>query len=171
MLVRAMTRYFVVGFIVLAIGAVATASSSLACGANPLAVGPQPSIAGAPHFIWPARGKLVWDLCSDGSERRFDGINIAVREGTPVKAVADGFVAYAGSELKGFGNIVLISHGGGWVTAYAYASRLLVKRSDRVQRGQRIALSGRSPGTDAPMLHFEIRRDSSPIDPLRVLPK
>jgi hypothetical protein len=170
-MVRAMMRYFAVGFVLVAAGCVAAASASLACEAKPPPVGPEVSIDGAPRFMWPLRGLLLSDMCSDGSERRFKGIDIAVREGTPVKAAADGVVAYAGNELKGFGNIVFIRHDGGWVTAYAYADKLLVKRGDIVRRGQSVALSGRSVSTDTPLLHFEIRKQSSPVDPLRVLPE
>jgi murein DD-endopeptidase MepM/ murein hydrolase activator NlpD len=170
-MVRTMTRYFAVGLVLFVAGCVAAASSSSACEAKPPPVGPDVSIDGAPRFIWPVRGLLVSDICSDGSERRFNGIDIAVREGTPVKAAADGIVAYAGNELKGFGNIVIIRHDGGWTTAYAYAGSLLVRRGDVVRRGRPVALSGRGVATDAPLLHFEIRKQSSPVDPLRVLPE
>jgi murein DD-endopeptidase MepM/ murein hydrolase activator NlpD len=169
-MVRAMTRYFTVGLVLFAAGAIAAASASRACDAKPPPVGPDVSIDGAPRFIWPVRGILVSDMCSDGSERRFKGIDIAVREGTPVKAAADGVVVYAGDALKGFGNVVVIRHDGGWATVYANARNLLVERGHFVRRGRPIALSGRSFSTDTPLLHFEIRNQASPVDPLRVLP-
>ena len=159
-MVRTMTRYFAVGLLLVAAIAINAASASLACEAKAPPVGPEVGIDGAPRLIWPVRGLLVSDICSDGSERRFKGIDIAVREGTPVKAAADGIVAYAGNELKGFGNTVIIRHDGGWATAYGYADKLLVKRGDVVWRGRRLrcpaAASGRTrrsctsnPRTDA----------------------
>jgi murein DD-endopeptidase MepM/ murein hydrolase activator NlpD len=170
-MVRMMRRYFAVELLLFAAIAINATSTSLACEAKAPPVGPEVGIDDAPRLILPVRGLLVSDICSDGSERRFKGIDIAVREGTPVKAAADGIVAYAGDELKGFGNIVIIRHDGGWATAYAYAGKLLVKRGDVVRRGRPVALSGRSVATDAPLLHFEIRKRSSPVDPLRVLPE
>ena len=98
-----------------------------------------------------------------------DGINIAVPEGTPVKAAEDGVVAYAGNELKGYGNLVLVRHPNGYVTAYAHAKELLVKRGDQVKRGQVIAQSGQTGNVNAPQLHFEIRKGASPLDPTRFL--
>jgi murein DD-endopeptidase MepM/ murein hydrolase activator NlpD len=88
-----------------------------------------------------------------------------------VKAAADGIVAYAGDELKDYGNVVLIRHDGGWMTAYAFAETLLVKRRDIVRQGGPIALSGRSIATGTPLLHFEIHQRSGPVDPVRLLPQ
>jgi murein DD-endopeptidase MepM/ murein hydrolase activator NlpD len=98
-----------------------------------------------------------------------DGINISVPENTPVKAAEDGIVAYAGNELKGYGNLVLVRHPNGYVTAYAHAKELLVKRGDQVKRGQVIARSGQTGNVNTPQLHFEIRKGSSPLDPTRFL--
>jgi murein DD-endopeptidase MepM/ murein hydrolase activator NlpD len=98
-----------------------------------------------------------------------DGINIALPENTPVKAAEDGVVAYAGNELKGYGNLVLVRHPNGYVTAYAHAKELLVKRGDQVKRGQVIARSGQTGNVNTPQLHFEIRKGSSPLDPTRFL--
>jgi murein DD-endopeptidase MepM/ murein hydrolase activator NlpD len=98
-----------------------------------------------------------------------DGIDISVPEGTSVKSAEDGVVAYAGNELKGYGNLVLVRHSGGYVTAYAHASEVLVKRGDRVKRGQIIARAGKTGNVAAPQLHFEIRKGSSPIDPMQFL--
>jgi len=95
-----------------------------------------------------------------------DGINIALPEGTPIKAAEDGVVAYAGNELKGYGNLVLIRHADGYVTAYAHAKELLVKRGDPIKRGQTIARAGQTGNVDAPQLHFEIRKGPAPIDPM-----
>ena len=96
-----------------------------------------------------------------------DGINIAVPEGTPVKASDDGVVAYSGNELKGYGNLVLVRHSNGYVTAYAHASELMVKRGDSVKRGQTIAKSGQTGNVTSPQLHFEIRKGATPVDPMQ----
>ena len=100
-----------------------------------------------------------------------DGINLAVPEGTPVKAAEDGVVAYAGNELKGYGNLVLVRHANGFVTAYAHASEIMVKRDEPVKRGQVIAKSGQTGNVTAPQLHFEIRKGSTPVDPMQYLDK
>jgi murein DD-endopeptidase MepM/ murein hydrolase activator NlpD len=92
-----------------------------------------------------------------------------VPEGTPVKAAEDGVVAYAGNELKGYGNLVLVRHSNGFVTAYAHTSEILVKRGDAVKRGQVIAKSGQSGNVTSPQLHFEIRKGSTPVDPSQYL--
>jgi murein DD-endopeptidase MepM/ murein hydrolase activator NlpD len=94
-----------------------------------------------------------------------------VPEGTVIKAAEGGVVAYAGNELKGFGNLVLIRHSGDWVTAYAHSSEILVKRGDVVRRGQPIAKAGRTGNVSAPQLHFEVRRGASPVDPMDHLPQ
>jgi murein DD-endopeptidase MepM/ murein hydrolase activator NlpD len=99
-----------------------------------------------------------------------DGINLAVPEGTAVRAADDGVVAYSGNELKGYGNLVLVRHSNGYVTAYAHASELIVKRGDAVKRGQVIAKSGQTGSVTSPQLHFEIRKGSSPVDPMPFLP-
>ena len=99
-----------------------------------------------------------------------DGINIAVKAGEPVRAADGGVVAYAGNALRGYGNLVLIKHPGGWMTAYAHNSTLLVKRGDKVARGQEIAKAGATGVVSEPQLHFEIRRGSRALDPADYLP-
>ncbi len=116
-------------------------------------------------FRWPARGRVIAGFGTGGNE----GINIALPEGTPVRAAEGGTVAYAGSELKGYGNLVLIRHDNGFVSAYAHNSELLVARGDSVRRGQVIANSGRTGNVNAPQLHFEIRKGSDPVDPMPYL--
>lgn len=114
-------------------------------------------------FRWPARGRIIQGFNGrNGSE----GINIALPEGTPVKAAEGGVVAYAGSELKGYGNLVLIRHENGWVSAYANNGELTVKRGDKVSRGQTVAKSGQSGNVSTPQLHFELRKGSTPVDPM-----
>ena len=118
-----------------------------------------------PEFRWPARGRIIQGFASGGN----DGINIAVPEGTQVKAAEGGVVAYAGSELKGYGNLVLIRHPNGFVSAYAHNGELDVKRGDQVKRGQTIAKSGQSGNVGSPQLHFELRKGSTPVDPTSYL--
>ncbi|HCC25523.1 MAG TPA: hypothetical protein DEP85_08485, partial [Holosporales bacterium] len=122
-------------------------------------------------FDWPVKGEVISSF-SPGDKN--DGINIKVPEGTPVKAAADGTVMYAGNELKGFGNLLLIKHRDGWVTAYAHNSDLLVKKGDKVVQGQAIAKSGtpdaiKKGDVPEPQLHFEIRKVKQPVDPLTKL--
>jgi murein DD-endopeptidase MepM/ murein hydrolase activator NlpD len=122
-----------------------------------------------PTFRWPVRGKVIAGYGAKTNGKSNDGINLAVPEGTPVKAAEDGVVAYSGNELKGYGNLILVRHSNGYVTAYAHASELLVKRGDTIKRGQVIAKSGQSGEVGSPQLHFEIRKGSQPVDPLQFL--
>ena len=122
-----------------------------------------------PTFRWPVRGKVIAAYGAKTNGKANDGINLAVPEGTPIKAAEDGVVAYSGNELKGYGNLVLVRHANGYVTAYAHASELLVKRGDTIKRGQIIAKSGQSGEVGSPQLHFEIRKGSAPVDPLQFL--
>jgi len=133
------------------------------------AVKPSETTGGLPTFRWPVRGKVITSYGAKTNGKSNDGINLAVPEGTPVKAAEDGVVAYSGNELKGYGNLVLVRHSNGYVTAYAHASELMVKRGDTIKRGQIIAKSGQSGEVGSPQLHFEIRKGSSPVDPLQFL--
>lgn len=126
--------------------------------------------AGAAGFRWPARGRIITGFGPKPTGQQNDGINLALPEGTPVKAAEDGVVAYAGNELKGYGNLVLVRHANGFVTAYAHASELMVKRGDTIKRGQVIAKSGQTGNVTSPQLHFEIRKGASPVDPMQHLP-
>ena len=121
---------------------------------------------GSLSFRWPAKGRIIAGFGPKTNGQTNDGINIALPEGTPIKAAEDGVVAYAGNELKGYGNLVLVRHADGFVTAYAHAKELLVKRGDPIKRGQTIARSGQTGNVDAPQLHFEIRKGPAPIDPM-----
>jgi murein DD-endopeptidase MepM/ murein hydrolase activator NlpD len=131
----------------------------------------EPTAAATPGFRWPVRGRVITGFGPKPTGQQNDGINVAVPEGTPVKAAEDGVVAYAGSELKGYGNLVLVRHSNGYVTAYAHASELMVKRGDPIKRGQTIAKAGQTGNVNSPQLHFEIRKGSSPIDPMPFLDK
>lgn len=123
----------------------------------------------APGFRWPVRGRVVAGFGPKPTGQQNDGIDIAVPEGTPVKAADDGVIAYAGNELKGYGNLVLIRHSNGLVTAYAHASELMVKRGDTVKRGHVIAKSGQTGNVTSPQLHFEVRKGTTPVDPMQFL--
>lgn len=122
-----------------------------------------------PTFRWPVRGRVITAYGAKNNGKQNDGINVAVPEGTPVKAAEDGVVAYSGNELKGYGNLILVRHSNGYVTAYAHASELMVKRGDTIKRGQIIAKSGQTGEVGSPQLHFEIRKGSSAVDPLQFL--
>jgi murein DD-endopeptidase MepM/ murein hydrolase activator NlpD len=125
----------------------------------------------ATSFRWPVRGRIIQGFGPKASGGQNDGINVSVPEGTPIKAAEDGVVAYAGNELKTYGNLVLVRHSNGYVTAYAHASEILVKRDDPVKRGQIIAKAGQTGNVAAPQLHFEIRKGSTPVDPAPFLDK
>jgi murein DD-endopeptidase MepM/ murein hydrolase activator NlpD len=131
-------------------------------------VGPPPPRAGK-TFLWPLRGRVISTYGELGQGLHNDGINIAAPRGTPVHAAENGVVAYAGNEIRGFGNLLLIRHAGGYMTAYAHADSLLVKRGDTVHRGQVIARVGATGSVTEPQLHFEIREGSQPVDPQRFL--
>ena len=127
------------------------------------------AVGSLPSFRWPVRGRVIAGFGPKPNGLQNDGINLAVPEGTPVKAAEDGVVAYAGNELKGYGNLVLVRHSNGFVTAYAHASEITVKRGDTVKRGQVIAKSGQTGSATSPQLHFEIRKGSTPVDPSQYL--
>lgn len=121
-------------------------------------------------FQWPVRGRVISGFGSKAKGLQNDGINIAAAPGTPVVAARSGTVAYVGNELRGFGNLVLIKHPGGWVSAYAHNDQLLVKRGEKVNRGQKIATVGQTGGVGRSQLHFELRRGRRAIDPVPHLP-
>ena len=120
-------------------------------------------------FRWPVRGRIISGFGKKPNGERNDGIDLAVPEGTSVKAAESGVVIYAGNELKSYGNLVLVRHENGWVSAYAHNKELLVKRGDQVQRGQVISLAGRTGGVDSPQVHFELRKGATPVDPMQHL--
>src|ERR1700761_4822974 len=120
---------------------------------------------GPAAFAWPINGKVIADFGATSNGGHNDGINIAAAEGTPIHAAAAGTVTYAGNELKGYGNLVLIRHDNGFVTAYAHAERMLVARGDSVTKGQVIAYAGATGDVSTPQLHFEIRQGVKPLNP------
>jgi murein DD-endopeptidase MepM/ murein hydrolase activator NlpD len=118
---------------------------------------------------WPVRGKIISEFGNKPGGLKNEGINIAVPEGTAVRAAETGVVAYAGNELKGYGNLILIRHDGGYVTAYAHAKELFVKKGDAVKRGDVIAKAGQTGAVSSPQLHFEVRRGATALDPVGFL--
>jgi murein DD-endopeptidase MepM/ murein hydrolase activator NlpD len=135
--------------------------------AAPAAVPRPPPARGG--FVWPLQGKVISSFGAKSKGLHNDGINIAARRGTSVRAAENGVVAYAGNELRGFGNMLLIKHAGGWITAYAHNEKLLVKRGDKVSRGQIIARVGSSGSVTKPQLHFELRKGKQAVDPRKYL--
>ena len=124
-------------------------------------------------FGWPLRGSLLIGFGGADRGAPNDGIDVAVPVGTDIRAAADGVIVYAGGDgdhIKGFGKLIVVRHRDGFVTVYAYASRILVKPNDKVSRGQVIAKSGRSGSAGEPKLHFEIRKGTAPVDPAQYLP-
>lgn len=122
-------------------------------------------------FVWPAKGQVIRSFGNKAQGVTSTGINILLTEKTPIMAAESGKVLYASDGLKYYGNLVLIRHNNGLITAYAHGSRLLVKRGANVKKGQIIALAGRTGNVDRPQLHFEVRRNARAIDPLKILPK
>jgi len=124
---------------------------------------------GTARFAWPISGRVISPFGISASGERNDGINIAANLGTPIHAAAAGVVTYSGNELKGYGNLVLIKHEDGYVTAYAHAERTLVNKGEQVSKGQVIAYTGETGDVTQPQLHFEIRRETKPVDPRLLL--
>jgi len=133
--------------------------------ASATAEAPARAASAEPQFRWPVRGRVVSGFRAGSN----DGIKLSVPQGTPIKAAEDGVVAYAGNELRGYGNLVLVRHANGFVTAYAHNSSIAVRRGEQVRRGQTIAAAGQTGNVSSPQLHFEIRRGATPVDPMTFL--
>jgi murein DD-endopeptidase MepM/ murein hydrolase activator NlpD len=116
-------------------------------------------------FVWPVRGRVVSDYGPKGGGLHNDGINIAAAQGTPIRAAESGVVVYAGNELRGFGNLILLQHADGWMTTYAHADEIVVQRGEQVRRGQVIGKVGATGNVTSPQVHFEIRRGSRAVNP------
>lgn len=121
-------------------------------------------------FVWPVSGKIISSFGATGKGRKNDGINISAPVGTAVKAGDKGTVAYAGNGLKGFGNLILIKHTDGYITAYAHTDKMLVKKGQTVARGEKIATVGKTGGVTTPQLHFEVRAGKKAVNPKNYLP-
>jgi murein DD-endopeptidase MepM/ murein hydrolase activator NlpD len=128
---------------------------------------PTPAASAAPamRFTWPVSGTLRRGFTARGGADYHDGIDIAVPVGTAVRAAEAGKVVFAGTEPSQFGNLVIVDHGGGWTSAYAFLSRITVKEGDAVRKDERVGLSGRTGRARGPELHFEVRRSNRPVDP------
>ena len=136
----------------------------------PMPASPAPApIGDAPPLRWPVDGRVLSAFGAKPGGRFNDGVNLKASAGAPVRAAGDGVVAYAGDAIPGFGNLVLIKHPGGWVTAYGHAEALLVARGARVAAGDVIARAGATGAETEPQVHFEVRRGRTPIDPARVI--
>lgn len=131
---------------------------------------------GRGRFIWPLRGDVISEFGPKGTGQRNDGVNIRTSTGEAVRAAAAGDVVYAGDQVPGFGNLVLIKHSDGWVTAYGHLSRVDVKMQQKITQGQQIGQAGSTGGVSEPQLHFEVRYAPTPqdrarpVDPKLVLP-
>ncbi len=130
---------------------------------------PHPSQLSGDGFLWPVDGKVISGFGPKGKGLHNDGVNIAAPKGAPIVAAQHGVVAYRGNELRGFGNLILIKHDKGYMTAYAHASQILVDRGARVKRGDVIGRVGSTGSVSGPQLHFEIRQGRRPVDPMRHL--
>jgi murein DD-endopeptidase MepM/ murein hydrolase activator NlpD len=128
----------------------------------------EPPAAHGGRFPWPVRGNIIAGYGAGGGGKN-DGINIAAPLGAPVRAIEGGEVAYAGNELKGYGNLVLVKHADGLISAYAHCQELLVKKGDKVAAGEVIARVGTTGGVKEPQLHFELRQGQHPVDPKEFL--
>jgi murein DD-endopeptidase MepM/ murein hydrolase activator NlpD len=148
-----------------------SSQSSVAMVPPPEVTGPIPKAPprAGDKFIWPVEGKLLLKYGPKQGGLHNDGINIAAPRGSPVRAADNGVVAYVGNELRGFGNLLLIKHDGGWMTAYAHNESILVGRGAKVKRGQTVARVGDSGSVITPQLHFEIRRGIRAVDPAKQL--
>jgi murein DD-endopeptidase MepM/ murein hydrolase activator NlpD len=134
---------------------------------------PAPSAAAtaeASRFAWPVSGPIRRRYASRSQKEFHDGIDITAAAGTAVRATAAGKVVFAGNEPRQFGNLVVIDHGDGWHSAYAFLSRITVTKDEQVSRGERIGLVGRTGLAKGPELHYELRQDNRPVDPTGLLP-
>jgi murein DD-endopeptidase MepM/ murein hydrolase activator NlpD len=130
---------------------------------------PEPPPRAGARFLWPVEGRVLSAFGPKEGARRNDGINIAAPAGAPVRAAENGVVVYAGNELRGYGNLLLIRHAGGWTSAYAHNGELLVGRGAVVERGQVIARVGQSGSVAEPQSHFELRKGAQAVDPVAYL--
>ena len=133
--------------------------------------------AGLGRFIWPAKGQVLSGFGVTGVGRRNDGVDLSIPAGTEVVAAASGEVVYAGDQVPGFGNLVLIKHASGWVSAYAHLGTVSVHMRQKINQGEPLGTVGMTGGVSQPQLHFELRyaptpsEKAKPLDPLLVLPK
>ncbi|MEM9279393.1 MAG: peptidoglycan DD-metalloendopeptidase family protein [Pseudomonadota bacterium] len=128
-----------------------------------------PARTGISEFRWPVKGRVISEFGAPSSNGKNEGVDISVPEGTAVRAAENGVVIYTGNEISAYGNLVLVRHEDDWVSAYAHNREFEVKKGDSVRRGQIIARSGKTGNADRPKLHFELRKESKPVDPKQYL--
>jgi murein DD-endopeptidase MepM/ murein hydrolase activator NlpD len=154
----------------------ASAASGPAASGAPVPLAPRTAAAtpeppAKPRFAWPLHGKVITSYGTDSAGQKSDGIDIAATNGAPVKAADDGKVVYVGDEVARLGNLVMVEHSGGYITAYGNTEAVLVKKGETVKKGATIARAGSSGGVSSPRLHFEVRRGGAKtVDPMTVLP-
>jgi murein DD-endopeptidase MepM/ murein hydrolase activator NlpD len=136
---------------------------------QPQAVQQQQRVPGSGRFVWPVSGRVIAQFGTSANGERNDGINIAAKAGDPIRAAASGVVTYAGNQLRSYGNLLLIKHDDGYVTAYAHAQSLNVQKGDHVLKGQVIGTVGQTGDVTQPQLHFEIRNGVQPVNPMALL--
>jgi murein DD-endopeptidase MepM/ murein hydrolase activator NlpD len=127
------------------------------------------SSMGSGDYGWPLRGRILSEYGQKPGGTANDGLNIAASQGTAVYASKDGTVAYAGNELRSFGNMVLVRHTGGYFTVYAHLDQINVSKGQTITKGQPVGTVGQSGGVSEPQLHFEVRQGSNPLDPRKFL--
>jgi murein DD-endopeptidase MepM/ murein hydrolase activator NlpD len=152
--------------------AATTPAAPTVAGSKPRAPKPAPLVVptgGTPMFGWPVEGRILSGFGAKPGGRFNDGVNLKASAGAPVRAAGDGVVAYAGDAIPGFGNLLLVKHAGGWVTAYGHNEALLVERGKRVARGEVIARAGATGAVAEPQVHFEMRKGRTPVDPVKVI--
>jgi murein DD-endopeptidase MepM/ murein hydrolase activator NlpD len=147
----------------------ATPAPNAAASPEPPTAAPAAQVHGTGVFQWPVRGHVLVGYGSGRDGTHNDGINIAAPRGAAVEAADAGVVAYTGNELRGYGNLILVKHPNGWISAYAHCDLILVKRGDKVARGQVIARVGSTGNVGEPQLHFELRRGNRAVDPREFL--
>jgi murein DD-endopeptidase MepM/ murein hydrolase activator NlpD len=130
---------------------------------------PPPATGPAPPFGWPVDGRILSGFGPKPGGRFNDGVNLKASQGAAVRSAGDGTVAYAGDAIPGFGNLILITHANGYVTAYGHNEALLVARGKKVGRGEVIARAGMTGAVTEPQVHFEIRKNRVPVDPVKVI--
>jgi hypothetical protein len=149
----------------------AQVKSTLAQVERPVPAAPkfEPPTQSAPNMVWPVQGPVLSTFGPKGEGLNNDGVNIGAPKGSPVVAAANGIVVYAGNEMKGFGNLVLIRHQGGWVTAYAHLDRTLIAKDAVVAQGDMIGTVGKTGNVGSPQLHFETRYKDKAVDPKSIV--
>jgi murein DD-endopeptidase MepM/ murein hydrolase activator NlpD len=143
--------------------------SAMSTAPGPTAALERPPSGARDMFLWPVRGHVIEGFGGGPGGTHNDGLNIAAPHGSAIEATDGGIVAYTGNELRGYGNLILIKHPGGWISAYAHCDLILVKTGQRVARGQVIARVGSTGNVSEPQLHFELRRGKKPVDPREYL--